>query len=390
MNDETDVIHQLFGVNRTKFVDAFLGKQHLHSAMNETGLLAKSLPCPDAFARLLSLSAVNSNDVQLTANGQPVRTPLLSSGALDLQMIWSQFYDGTSIVMNNLQKIDASVSDMCSALFTSLGHRLGANAYLTPPGAAAFATHFDTHDVIVVQVAGEKQWSLFNRPDEVPVQYHHQLKLEASVLEAKPLANTMLKAGDALYLPRGFPHRAKTESDVSLHVTFSLKPIDLAYVLQSAADMLRHSDEAFREQISPNLFLNVAAMPKPESLQRLCETISNPEFMARLMQAVRKEAIQGERLSITPLYCMNAQHPTAVRWRVDSYVEMQELPDESLVVTNGVKATKFVGDEIDIFRRVRGGQESATAPISLNSENAARIRVLQRLSALGLVEPINA
>lgn len=38
-----------------------------------------------------------------TAN--PGRTPLLTNGALDLQAVWSQFYDGTSIVMNNLLSV---------------------------------------------------------------------------------------------------------------------------------------------------------------------------------------------------------------------------------------------------------------------------------------------
>ena len=159
----------------------------------------------------------------------------------------------------------------------------------------------------MVQLEGEKIWDLFRRPSEVPPQYHHRLKLDVSTLESNPLSTIVLRAGEALYLPRGCPHRAKTVDGTSLHVTFSLEPIDFAYVLQEALDMLRHTDELFREQISPDIFLDIEVGPKPETLQRLSQTLLRPDFMARLIQAVHKKTIQDGNLSVAPLFDIGTQ-----------------------------------------------------------------------------------
>ena len=50
-----------------------------------------------------------------------------------------------------------------------LGHPVQANAYATPAGAQGFAVHHDTHDVFVLQVAGEKRWLVYEPALELPL-----------------------------------------------------------------------------------------------------------------------------------------------------------------------------------------------------------------------------
>lgn len=388
MTDGNLVVQQLFGIGRDEFVDQYYGKQFIHFASDETLALTHSLPSLTDFASLISLAAINSTNVQLTAFGKPIRTPLLPNGMLDLQAIWTQFYDGTSIVLNNLHRVDRYTKKICNALFTTLGHKLGANAYLTPPGSAAFSTHYDTHDVVVVQVAGEKQWSLFERPPEVPPSYHERLKLTEAILEANPLADIVMKAGSVMYIPRGTPHRAQTEAGTSLHVTFGLDPIDLATVAKVAVDMLRNEDQLFREHLSPDLFLNPDFAPSDEVLSKLSETLSNSAFMAKVMQVVRKHAIQEELLPVIPNFISPGTKQPLLRWRSGVYLEVRELSDTSLLLTNGVKATELVGEEMQIFRSLHAATR-AGAECPEGVSELAYAQVVKRLSALGLVEPVD-
>ena len=46
-----------------------------------------------------------------------------------------------------------------------------ANAYSTPRGSQGFAVHHDTHDVLVLQVAGEKRWQLYDPLLELPLKH---------------------------------------------------------------------------------------------------------------------------------------------------------------------------------------------------------------------------
>ena len=58
-------------------------------------------------------------------------------------------------------------------------HHVQANAYLSPPNAAGLNPHRDLHDVIVVQLEGDKCW------------------------DVEGLGEVRLGEGDVLYLPAG-------------------------------------------------------------------------------------------------------------------------------------------------------------------------------------------
>ena len=50
-----------------------------------------------------------------------------------------------------------------------LGSRAQTNIYLTPPDAQGFAARWDTHDVFVLQVAGRKQWTVYDAKVTLPL-----------------------------------------------------------------------------------------------------------------------------------------------------------------------------------------------------------------------------
>ena len=95
-----------------------------------------------------------------------------------------------------------------------------ANAYYTPRGSQGFAVHHDTHDVLVLQVAGEKRWLLYEPLLELPLK--HQRYSPALGEHGEPTDDLVLRAGDTLYLPRGWLHQAETSATDSLHLTIGI------------------------------------------------------------------------------------------------------------------------------------------------------------------------
>ncbi|MFE7801970.1 JmjC domain-containing protein [Nocardia sp. NPDC057440] len=60
------------------------------------------------------------------------------------------------------------IQDLCRCLGRQISARFQVNAYLTPRSSQGFATHCDTHDVFVLQIAGTKRWSVFDAEVALP------------------------------------------------------------------------------------------------------------------------------------------------------------------------------------------------------------------------------
>jgi bifunctional lysine-specific demethylase and histidyl-hydroxylase NO66 len=87
-------------------------------------------------------------------------------------------------------------------------------------GSQGFAVHHDTHDVLVLQVAGQKRWLLYEPLLELPLK--HQRYSTALGEHGEPTGDLVLEAGDTLYLPRGWLHQAETSATDSLHLTIGI------------------------------------------------------------------------------------------------------------------------------------------------------------------------
>ena len=95
-----------------------------------------------------------------------------------------------------------------------------ANAYYTPAGSQGLPVHHDTHEVISLQVAGSKRWLVYEPVLELPLK--NQRYRSALGEPGEPMLDVTLRAGDTLYLPRGWLHQALTSDEDSLHITVGI------------------------------------------------------------------------------------------------------------------------------------------------------------------------
>ena len=155
--------------------------------------------------------------------------------------VLAQLAGGATLVLQALHRSWPPLIRFGGDLAAELGHPVQINAYITPPENQGFAAHYDTHDVFVLQVAGSKRWTIHSPviEDPLPSQTWEQRKSQVAARATEPpLIDTVLRPGDALYLPRGYLHSAVAQGEVSIHLTVGVHPLtayDLARELIAAA-----------------------------------------------------------------------------------------------------------------------------------------------------------
>jgi len=141
---------------------------------------------------------------------------------------------GGSYVLNHADLYHQELAQLCADLRDKLVH-VYANLYLTPPRSQAVKAHTDDQDVFILQVAGTKNWILYEAPTQLP--YTHEMTGKTGSIRAvteemklRKLQEVSLVAGDLLYLPRGMMHEASTgNSELSLHLTLTCPSHDFTW-----------------------------------------------------------------------------------------------------------------------------------------------------------------
>jgi hypothetical protein len=148
----------------------------------------------------------------------PWRPPI--TAAADVGNVLEEWEAGATIVLQALHLNWRPVAAFCRDLERALGQPAQTNAYYTPRGSQGFAVHHDTHDVFVLQVAGEKRWLVYEPLLELPLKQQRYSKELGE--PGEPTHELTLRAGDTLYLPRGWLHQAETSETDSLHLTVGI------------------------------------------------------------------------------------------------------------------------------------------------------------------------
>ena len=172
----------------------------------------------------------------------PSREQLTRDGTLDIAAIHRALSDNQSLLLNKVHRLHRPIGLLCRQLtadFRAAGivlrKPIRANAYFTPPRSQGFAPHYDGHDVLVLQLHGEKLWRLHGEAAKWPRKPMLDA-LPASALKHSP-QEVLLQAGDVFYLPRGFVHEAVARDSASLHLTLSLQAATWSDVLERLIEL---------------------------------------------------------------------------------------------------------------------------------------------------------
>ncbi|MET7968915.1 cupin domain-containing protein [Micromonospora sp. NPDC005305] len=234
-----DALARCVAVEPAKFAADHWGRSPLLSR-------AAELPNPAGFTdllspadadELLSRRGLRTPFLRVAKEGQLVPAARFTGGGgagaeigdqvLD-EKILALYADGATLVLQGLHRTWPALVDFARDLGAALAQPLQVNAYLTPAGNQGFATHYDTHDVFVLQVDGRKHWRIHPPvlPDPLEKQpWGGRADEVSAVAEGRPALDVVLEPGDALYLPRGWLHSAEAQECSSLHLTVGIRAL---------------------------------------------------------------------------------------------------------------------------------------------------------------------
>jgi hypothetical protein len=173
---------------------------------------------------------------------------LTFNGVPDVNRISLEYGRGATVSLPYLHRTWAPLSSLCIRLEEALDYAVHANVYITPGETAGFLPHYDTHEVLVLQIAGKKRWLIDEPPLKLP---HTSQRFRAAEYTPGPrIMEIELVAGDALYLPRGYVHSTTTSECHSAHITLGINVLTWADI---AAEFLPScvEKEEYRKALPP-------------------------------------------------------------------------------------------------------------------------------------------
>lgn len=164
-----------------------------------------------------------TKNIDITSYVDGVRETHNPPGRALPSVVWDYYLNDCSVRMLNPQTYIPQLHLLNATLQEFFGCFVGANLYLTPPNSQGFAPHYDDIEAFILQIEGKKRWRLYMPPSINEYLARRSSKNFDQSEIGEPILDTIVNAGDLLYLPRGTIHQGTTIDDThSLHVTISL------------------------------------------------------------------------------------------------------------------------------------------------------------------------
>lgn len=250
----TPVIHDfaraISPITPETFFAEYFEKKHLVIKREDAGYFRDLLTLAD-IDRVITETMLLGENLQLVKKGNAINIDdfTMPSGFVDPVRVAYYFSQGSTVILPQLNRNLPKLAAYCRALETVFSCDLQTNIYMTPDNAQGFKTHYDSHDVLVLQAHGSKTWNIYESPLELPLLSQ---SFDPKSFQAGEIIDSfVLHAGDMAYLPRGVVHDAIATKEVSLHITTGLLASRWVDVLVDAVIDYARTDPALRASVPP-------------------------------------------------------------------------------------------------------------------------------------------
>jgi len=191
-----------------------------------------------------------------------------------------------SVRFPELRPLSPPLDELARALEMLLLAPVTTSAFWSRGGMRA-PVHYDDHDLIVVQLLGEKRWYVASGPSELPNTWRG---IPPETVELGPHEAFDVHPGDLVYLPRGTLHSVDSDAE-SLHVSIGFTPLTVREALIAALDQLADVDRPLRTTVGGRLAFQLRgaglerlAPPVLEAGERLRAALAAPGFLGAALQ----------------------------------------------------------------------------------------------------------
>jgi bifunctional lysine-specific demethylase and histidyl-hydroxylase MINA len=190
-----------------------------------------------------------------------------------------------SVRFPELRPLWPQLDRLARALELMLHQPVTTSAFWSRAGMRA-PVHYDDHDLIVVQLLGEKRWYVANSSD-LPNTWRG---IPPETIELGSHTSFDVRPGDVVYLPRGTLHSVTSDAE-SLHLSIGFTPLTLREALIAAVDQLSDVDQTLRTTVGGRLAYQLRgagierlAAPVLDGLERLRAACRTPGFLVAALQ----------------------------------------------------------------------------------------------------------
>ncbi len=200
-----------------------------------------------------------------------------------------RLHQGATLIIDSVHERVPELEKLVADVRQQTGYRSQINLYCSPSDQQGFNCHYDTHDVLILQIEGEKDWFVF--PETVPFPVTGMRSKDQIPPDVPPYLECTLQPGDLLYIPRGHWHYAIASSNPSRDDYSPSLHLTLGIDCQTGLDLMKWLGKELQENTQWRASLPVipsgdrtAVQPYLEQLRdRLVEFLQNPETIPRYL-----------------------------------------------------------------------------------------------------------
>lgn len=377
-------------VSLEEFFTDYYEKKHLVIRKNNREAFKNVLTVQDLDKMFYTVSNHHPNfrlvDHSLDEVPDPKTYTVKNSDLIDPLKFVKSFEAGCTLVMSNLEHKLEGCRRLTNEFESFFKHRTQSNIYLTPKNAQGFATHYDSHDVFILQFEGSKTWRIYN--NAMPLADKSTAFVKEGFVPGPIEDEFTLEMGDVLYVPRGVVHDAYCTAENSGHITTGLLGKTWA---EHLGEMLL---ERSKNHLSLRRFTKLHQLPnidysneKTEVINALKEIINNLEQDEELIDdfySRQKSISKGHLLQMLDTSKLDGNSKIVLREK--HKIRISQNDEKFSVKFYDLQLSMPIAAESFLSALFSTNEPQVVKDIPCTIDEESRILMAQELSKIGLLE----
>jgi len=377
-------------ISKTEFFKTYHEKEALLSKHNDANKF-NGLLSIDRIDEIIASTELPPSSLDMVRKEPPIERSYYTfkNGNIDRGAVIRHYQEGATIILPQLHLADEILAKFCRSLENVFSSHVQTNIYLTPGSSQGFNTHFDDHDVFVIQLSGTKKWRLYQKPIDNP---YRGESFNTKDYKAGELQKEFeLKEGECVYIPRGLMHDAISVGEkASLHITVGLIVKKWADLMLEALSEVAIRNPRFRRSLPPGFarpgYNNKSAKIYFDELINEFQKNSNFD---KVFEVIKENFIRERTPNLRGSLIDTSSNLPKERLYIRRPNLQAKLKRDELetVIICGGGDLRFELKAYKVLQVILSGEPFSAASLG-DSEDGSTLDMIKKLTAFGIIEPI--
>ena len=377
-------------ISKTEFFKTYHEKEALLNKHNDANRFHGLLSI-DRIDEIIASTELPPSSLDMVRKEPPIERSYYTfqNGNIDRGAVIRHYQEGATIILPQLHLADEILAKFCRSLENVFSSHVQTNIYLTPGSSQGFNTHFDDHDVFVIQLSGTKKWRLYQKPIDNP---YRGESFNTKDYKAGELQKEFeLKEGECVYIPRGLMHDAISVGEkASLHITVGLIVKKWADLMLEALSEVAIRNPRFRRSLPPGFarpgYNNKSAKIYFDELINEFQKNSNFD---KVFEVIKENFIRERTPNLRGSLIDTSSNLPKERLYIRRPNLQAKLKRDELetVIICGGGDLRFELKAYKVLQVILSGEPFSAASLG-DSEDGSTLDMIKKLTAFGIIEPI--